>query len=251
MTDKRWRLLLYGDPKVGKTSLAETCPGPRLILDAEGGTDWLASDTMEWDPSGPPPTDLPPDISVVVHTTNWETVEAVNAWLQRGDHAFVSVVLDSLTELQKQCKRAITDQGFRIQDWGALYDKMDPVLRQIRDLTKHPTNPVWCVVITALAKQDNAGKTVPDIQGSMARSLPGQIDTIGYLSTVLATDGSSQRKLIIDANSTLYAGDRTKVLRRSFHGGVPVVIDDATDTLQWNLTELLRFMNQSPEESAA
>lgn len=245
---KRWRLLLYGDPKTGKTSLAETCVGPRLVLDAEGGTDWLASPTVAWNPSDPPPSadDLDKNTSVVVHTTDWDTVESVNAWLQRGQHPFKSVVLDSLTELQKQCKRAIVDSsgGMRIQDWGTLYDKMDPVLREIRDLTKHPTTPLWTVVITALATTKD-DKTIPDIQGSMARSLAGQIDTIGYLRAGgMAPDGTLHREMVVDPTSRLYAGDRTKVLRRRFAGVVPIHLDETTDLIEYNLEHLLRIMNE-------
>lgn len=242
---KRWRLLLHGDPKTGKTSMAETAVGPRLILDAEGGTDWLATKTIPWDPrSGPPPTDLDSDVSVVVHTVDWETVEAVNRYLQKGTHEFRSIILDSLTELQKQCKRAITDTGMKIQDWGTLYDRMDPVLREIRDLTKHPTNPLWTVVIVALSNEKD-GKVMPDIQGSMARSLAGQMDTIAYLRVgQMNADGGQDREMLVDARSGVYAGDRTKVLRRSFKGIVPVAIDDETEELTWNLTQLLKFMNE-------
>jgi len=249
MSDKRWRLLLYGDPKTGKTSLAETVIGPRLVIDAEGGTDWLASETIAWDPhDGPPPTDLDSDVSVVVHTTDWETVEAINVWLQKGRHEFNSVVLDSLTELQKQCKRAITDSGMKIQDWGTLYDRMDPVLREIRDLTKHPKRPVWQVVITALAtekgEKDNS-KILPDIQGSMARSLAGQMDTVAYLRPgSMNPDGVLDREMLVDPKGNIYAGDRTKILRRRFRGVIPVTIDDETDELEWNLAQLLEYMNE-------
>lgn len=241
---KRWRLLLFGDAKVGKTSLAETAPGPRLILDAEGGTDWLASEAIPWNPlDGPPPADLDDDTSVVVHVNDWELLERVNTWLQKGKHPFHSVILDSLTELQKQAKRIITDSGMRIQDWGTLYDRMDPVLREIRDLTKSKGSPVVCVVIVALSNVKD-DKIVPDIQGSMARSLAGQMDTLGYLRAgEMNSDGTEDRELVVDTRKGISAGDRTKILRRQFKGIIPITIDDEDDTLSWNLTELLDFMN--------
>lgn len=248
MADKRWRLLLYGDPKMGKTSLAETAVGPRLILDAEGGTDWLASDTVEWDLRSQLP-ELGDNTSVVVHVRSWEDVEDANRYLQQSSHPFRSLVLDSLTELQKICKRQITDQGMRIQDWGVLYDRMDPVLREMRDLTKHAVRPLWTVVFTALATSKD-DKVVPDIQGSMARSLAGQIDTIGYLRKgTMNADGSMDRELVVDAGNNLYAGDRTKVLRRAFHGVIPITLDESTDKLAWSLEGLLQYMNQPREET--
>jgi hypothetical protein len=243
MRSKKWRLLLFGEAKTGKTSLAETAPGPRLILDAEGGTTWLASNTVEWNPlEGGPPKDLDPDVSVVVSILNWEMLERINTWLQKGGHEFKSVILDSLTELQKQAKRSITDTGMTMKDWGTLYDRMDPVLRELRDLTQVPGSPVECVVLVCLANS-REDRIVPDVQGSMARSLAGQVDTIGYLRVgQMNADGGQDRELLVDARQGISAGDRTKVLRRTFNGVVPIKIDDETDQLTWNLTQLLDLM---------
>ena len=239
MSNKRWRLLLFGEPKTGKTSLAETAPGPRLILDAEGGTEWLASETVAWDPLAGPPPDVKDDVSVVVHITDWELLERVNRYLQKGTHPFRSVILDSITELQKQAKRAVTTSGMKLQDWGTLLDKMDPVLREIRDLTKAPGSPVEVVVLVALGNTKD-DKIIPDIQGSMARSLAGQMDTLAYLRVgQMNSDGTQDRELLVDARQGITAGDRTKVLRRTFNGVIPIRIDDETDELTWNLTQLL------------
>lgn len=244
MVNKRWRLLLFGEPKTGKTSLAETAPGPRLILDAEGGTDWLSSDTVTWDPTQGAPPAVEGDVSVVVHVLNWEMIERVTRWLQKGEHSFRSVILDSLTELQKQAKRSISDTGFQLKDWGQLYDKMDAPLRDIRDLTKLPGSPVDVVIITALANH-REDRVVPDIQGSMARSLAGQMDTIAYLRPgTMRSDGTVGRELIVDARQGITAGDRTKILRRQFHGVVPVDLDEETDTMTWNINQMLELMNR-------
>ena len=241
---KRWRLLLFGEPKTGKTSLAETAPGPRLILDAEGGTDWLATSTVEWDPAQGPPPEVDSDVSVVVHVTDWELVERINRWLQQGNHQFRSVILDSLTEMQKQAKRSITDTGMQLKDWGTLYDKMDAPLRDLRDLTKAPGSPVEVVIITALANTRD-DRTVPDVQGSMARSLAGQMDTIAFLRPgSMRSDGTVGRELVVDARQGITAGDRTKVLRRQFQGVVPVDLDEETDQMTWNITQMLELMNR-------
>ena len=241
---KRWRLLLFGEPKTGKTSLAETAPGPRLILDAEGGTDWLATSTVEWDPNQGPPPEVDSDVSVVVHVTDWELVERINRWLQQGNHQFRSVILDSLTEMQKQAKRSITDTGMQLKDWGTLYDKMDAPLRDLRDLTKAPGSPVEVVIITALANTRD-DRTVPDVQGSMARSLAGQMDTIAFLRPgSMRSDGTVGRELVVDARQGITAGDRTKVLRRQFQGVVPVDLDEETDQMTWNITQMLELMNR-------
>lgn len=246
MSDKRWRLLLYSDPKMGKTSLAETTIGPRLILDSEGGTDWLVNPTISWNPAEPPPTGLDSNVSVIVQTHRWDTVTAVNGWLQRGGHEFNSLVIDSLTELQRRVQTEIAPSGMDLQGWGALFTMMNPVITEMRDLTKHPTTPLWQVVITALATTDQSDKVVPDIDGKMKRSLAGQIDTIAYLRRSFTEDGTAAREMVVDAQNGLYAGDRTKILRRHFNGAIPVVLDDSTDVLSWDLAGLLQYMNEQP-----
>ena len=241
---KGWRLLLFADAKVGKTSLAETAPGPVLFLNAEGGTNWLARKTIPWNPlDGPPEGDIDDETVVVVDVFEWEMLERVTRFLKSGKHPFISVVLDSITELQKQAKRAVTDTGMKLQDWGTLYDKMDPILRELRDLTQVPGSNVACVVLVALANRKDE-RIVPDIQGSMARSLAGQVDTLGYLRPgAMSADGTVARELVVDSRQGIDAGDRTKALRRTFNGVIPIVLDDETDTIEWNLTQLLRGLN--------
>lgn len=242
---KGWRLLLFSDPKVGKTSFAETAPGPVLFLNAEGGTNWLARKTVPWNPlDGPPQGEIDNDTVVVVDVFEWEMLERVTRFLKSGKHPFASVVLDSITELQKQAKRAVTDTGMKLQDWGTLYDKMDPILREIRDLTQVPGSNVACVILVALANRKD-DRIVPDIQGSMARSLAGQVDTVGYLRPgAMTADGKVSRELVVDARQGIDAGDRTKLLRRTFNGVIPVVLDDETDEIEWNATQLMRLLNQ-------
>jgi hypothetical protein len=109
---------------------------------------------------------------------------------------------------------------------------MDPVLREIRDLTEIPGSNVDCVVLVSLAneKDEKVRKKVPDIQGSMSRSLAAQVDTIAYLQPgAMGQDGVAVRELVVDARKGIEAGDRTKVLRRGFHGSIDIEIDDDTD----------------------
>jgi hypothetical protein len=105
---------------VGKTSLAETAPllyGPRLILDAEGGTAWLASDVVKWNfpKEKKPEGKIGPDTSVVVSIRKWQDLERLNNFLQKGKHPFRSVILDSITDLQKQAKKQVSATGMRFR----------------------------------------------------------------------------------------------------------------------------------------
>ena len=87
MSDEAPGLLVHGTPKIGKSWLAESRPGPVLILDGEGSTDFPLKKAPAG--SGTPSTRRPrtgPDDVVVVKATDWQTVVLVNQWLSSGQH---------------------------------------------------------------------------------------------------------------------------------------------------------------------
>lgn len=248
MTEKRLRLLMHGAPKSGKSSLAETALGPRLIVDAEGGTMFGAKDHKLWHDAGQaPPTPDHDDQSIVFIPRSWADVVAAHRWLASGEHPFRSYVMDSLTEVQDRAKKAISTGGiFDQQMWGRLLDEMLMQMTMIRDLTVHPTNPLWTVVIVAHSDQDEANKLMrPMVQGSLRKRLGGLYDVVAHLRTQLNMDtGTYGRELVIDALPGIDAGDRTRLLRRHYGPVVPIHLDDNTDTLTPNLTDFLQILNQ-------
>jgi hypothetical protein len=207
-------LLIHGEPKAGKTHLAHTAPGPRLILDAENGSRFIRGRRVSWDPA----TDAPPAAgewdTCVVQVRDFSTLAHAYTWLNSGQHAFRSVVLDSLTEIQKRCKDQLTgtDDVVTERAWGQLLVRMERLVRDFRDLTMHPTAPIEALVILALS-QDKGGKWRPAIQGGLGVSLPGFVDVIGYLAAIETTgdDGTVHRtrRLLVAPHSQFEAGDRT------------------------------------------
>ena len=194
---KKVAALIHGYSGVGKSPLADTAPGPRLVLDAEGGTDWTDSPKVHWDPAGPPPTGLAPDVSVVVRVRDFETLRQVYGWLTspRVDHEFESVVFDSLTEIQLRCKDSIGGADtFSERQWGELLNKMMQLVRNFRDLKMDARKPVN-VFFVALSTQHDE-QQVADIQGSLRGKLPGYMDFVGYLFTATEAEGLVHRLLI-------------------------------------------------------
>lgn len=237
-------MVIHGDPKVGKTSLAETTIGPRLIIDAEGGTDFGAKTQIPWpDASQPPPSDVGPDDSVVLFARDWSQVSLAHQWLESGQHPFNSYVMDSLTEVQDRAKKAISTSGFDQQLWGQLLDKMLLEMTLVRDLTKHATNPLWQVVILAHTEEKN-NLLRPMVQGGLSKRLGGLYDIIGHMRIGIG-DGSGRpgRELVIDALPGIEAGDRTKILRRHFNGVVPLHLNEDTDEITPNLLDMLKILN--------
>jgi hypothetical protein len=211
-------ILIHGNSKVGKTSLASTSPAPILVLDAEGGWKFLALRRVDWDPmqSAPPAYDGTWDVCHVT-VRDWNTVGQVSAWLQSGRHQFRSLVIDSITELQRRLKENLVGtEQMKMQDWGSLLMKMDAVIRGMRDLTTHPTNPLQVVVFIAETRDSGKGKMIPSMQGQISTAMPYWMDLVGYLFVQDIVDANGQstgqkvRRLLTTPNDDFEAGERVQ-----------------------------------------
>jgi hypothetical protein len=128
-------ILIYGDSGVGKTVLsgsADSVPElrPCLIIDFEGGTESLVRTYPNVDQ---------------VRVTTWKEMQAVYDELLRGKHGYSTVILDSLTEIQKFnmyniMQDLIADKNDRDEDvpsmreWGKNLEQMRKFVRAFRDL---------------------------------------------------------------------------------------------------------------------
>lgn len=203
--------LIHGPSKAGKSWLGDTAPAPRLILDAEGGTRFLASKRIVWNPSGPPPEADGTWDTCITYIRDFSTLAHVYQWLASGKHSFKSVVLDSVSEAQQRCIDAVAGtEAMKIQDWGELLRKMSGLVRSYRDLLIHPTNPIQAVVLIAMTKEVN-GKHTPYVQGQLATSLPYYIDVVGFLRSATDESGETSRFLLVQSHPNYDAGDRTGV----------------------------------------
>lgn len=216
-------ILVHGDSKVGKSTLTSTAPTPLLVLDAEGSWKFIRERgfksglplrRINWDPMTQeiPRHDGSWDVCRV-SVTSWDTVQRVYSWLTQAQHDFVSIVLDSITELQRRLKNNISGDGVikGYDGWGALLARMDNLIRSMRDLTLAP-GPVRCVVFVAETRERN-GKFRPTMQGQIADSLPYWVDICGYMfqSQGLGEDGATPTKttnLWIAPHPQFEAGER-------------------------------------------
>ncbi len=220
--------VIHGHSGSGKSRLVDTAPGPRLILDAEGGSDWTSSPKVSWDPTQPLPTQhedgspITTNTTVVVLVRNFEQTRLVLNWLQSGQHYFESVIWDSITEIQKRCKDAIRgmDSDMTERLWGTLLEKMERLVRDYRDLRHNPIKRVN-VFITALTI-DKDNRQIPDVQGALSRQLTSYVDVTGHLFAK-ATEGDPgarhlaiQPVIIPPSASQVDAKDRTDFLTQRF-----------------------------------
>lgn len=215
---QRMSWLIHGGAKKGKSTLAATAPKPVLVIDAEGSWRFIPGRVVYWnDPlSQPPPTyDGTWDICVV-HVRQWETLAMVRQYLTQWTLPFVSVVIDSITEIQRRCRANLkgTDQ-MKIQDWGVLLAIMDDVIRGFRDLTMMPQLAVRCVVFVSESRENNVGRIVPSMQGQIAIALPYWVDVCGMLYVDYGPDGNGQltkeiRQLYIGPSERFESGERVQ-----------------------------------------
>jgi hypothetical protein len=213
-TDEVLSLLIHAKPKEGKSTLTSTVPLPALVLDAEGS--WKFIDEVgyksgaplrkkTWDPFHDPIPRHDGTWDVCrVHVDSWQTMQQVYLHLVQSEHDFQSLVLDSITEVQRRCKKNIRSDGqMQMQEWGRLLDAMDGVIRGYRDLTLIASNPIRCVVFVAETRFID-GTWVPAMQGQIRDTMPYWVDICGWLFTELHADQSGnvmakEKKLLIGA----------------------------------------------------
>jgi hypothetical protein len=176
--------MVYGESKVGKSTFAVTAPYPRLMLDVEGGHRFLPINVKYWDPirEEPPQADGTWD-TVVVQVREYDVVMKTFQWLQSGKHQFKSLIIDSISELQVKCMDNIAGtEQMKMQQWGELLRHMGALLRDLRDLTMHPTQPLEAVVLTAMARKGQDGVYRPYLQGQLAIQAPYFYDVLGAIT---------------------------------------------------------------------
>lgn len=195
--------LVYGETKHGKSSLLSTMPTPGVILDDEGKWQFFQgrpnpNRKTEAHPNGEPfrlklwrPTEPPPKNDgtwdfAIVKVTSASVLAQAMPWIDRNDHPFVSIGLDSLTVGQEQGIEALrkVDEDFRIQDWGAIRRRVLSDTSRIMTRVSDPANPLRVFAATAHSTFKD-GKHRPAMQGSIQGRLPFSFDSIMFMKKAL------------------------------------------------------------------
>lgn len=217
--------VIHGEPGVGKSWVGDTAPAYRLVLDAEGGSRFTPSTKTYWNPAVEPPPEpgvgrISPHSELIaldwhtciVQLVSFDLMERAYQWLAAGSHPFRSVVIDSLTELQKKVIDQTTGISRPTQaDWGDVLRTMETNVRQMRDLLFHPTRPLECVCLVALT-HNRDGKFRPFVKGQLELTLPGYIDLVGYLYVENGSNGELVRKMLVQPLGDYDAKDRTNAV---------------------------------------
>ena len=240
MSKRGISILIHGPAKVGKSTLADTAPAPRLFLDVEMGSDFTPSKKIFWDPirEKPPVPDGTWD-TCVVYVREYDIVDKTYEWLNSGQHPFRSVILDSISEGQVRAKdRLAGPDGMDLKKWGKLLQQVGGAARKFRDLVTHPVKPIEAVVIIAMTQQRNGtGDWTPYVEGQLRHSLPYLYDMLAYLAKpVRNQDGSFARLLYTGPVPGYDAGGRFEQL-------LPHVIDNP------NITDMLQRIREGADQA--
>lgn len=244
-------ILIHASSKMGKSTLTSTAPTPILVLDAEGSWKFIGRRgfngaplrKVSWNPNNPPPVwNGDWDVCHVI-VRDWSTLSQVYVWLTQAPHQFVSIVLDSVTEMQRRLKKNLVGtEQMKIQHWGELLTRMDDLIRSFRDLTMITGLPVRCVMYVAETINKD-GKWRPYMQGQISNSMPYWVDICGYLFVDSELDDKGQplrkvRKLLIGPHPQFETGERVQ-------GTLPDVI------INPHITDMLKtiFMSSGVRQS--
>jgi len=232
--DSFLNILIYGNPGAGKTVLAGSADKvpemrPVLVVDVEAGTESLRNTY--------------PGVETV-RVTNWKQMQDVYNELYAGGHGFNTVVLDSLTEIQKfsmynimtelVAKKEDADPDVPgMREWGKNIEQIRRFVRGFRDLQMN-------TIFTALMKSDKDSKSgvttmKPYLSGKLADEVAGFLDIVVYYYVKqIGTneDATFKRLLLTQATEQQVAKDRT--------GQLPMIIEDPT------MEVLYKYMTSTP-----
>lgn len=211
-------MLIYGDSGVGKTLLTGTAwdvpeMRPVLVIDVEGGTFTLRERYPMVD---------------VVRVDSWSDMQKVYDALYRGEGDYKTVVLDSLSEIQKFSMTTIMktvkkeDPGRDeevpgIREWGKNLWQVRAVVRGFRDL---PMNVLFtCLADHARDPRLGLDKSSLGLQGRSKNEVPGFVDFVVYLYMKFH-DEENKRFLLTQQTEKELAKDRSNKL--------PTVIENPT-----------------------
>lgn len=193
------KMVVYGDSGVGKTVFGSTAPKP-LYISCEAGLLSIADKDID-----------------VVEINDWPDLVAVFDLLKSGKHQYKSVVLDSLTELQKKHQDYLLSKGgqqrLTMQGWGDNILAMRKVCRAFRDLNMN-------IILIALAGElaSESGDGVARKRFALnGKDLPNEVmgffDLVGYMYTQDVKDDAGQtvtkRAIRFQPNETIPAKDRS------------------------------------------
>lgn len=220
------KILIYGEPGVGKTVLAGSASevadmSPVLYIDIEGGT--MPLSVM-----------YPKIVKNKEQITGIKQIEDLYNELRFMNHPYQTVVIDSLSELQKISMASIMADVVKAdrsrdpdvpsqREWGKNIEQVRRIVRYYRDL------PMHVIMISHDKEIENDKRAVTkqtvSMPGKLAKEIPGFFSTVAFMY-VQQVRGKPRRMLQTRQSGVVVAKDRTCRL--------PAFITDPTMEKLWS-----------------
>jgi hypothetical protein len=192
-------ILIYGDPKNGKTWLAASASelkefSPVLLIDVEGGATAIARDWKDVD---------------VIQVDSHKQLDQVIDGLLNQKHKYKTVIVDTLGVAMDRAEKVFEERpenkGNRFGKWGDLKEWANQTVRKLH-------HAPFLSIFIAHAQDDKdeqtgSVKTVPMLSGSTRTTLPAIPDIIAYLTSERVED-KSRRVLLLQGSDRLVSGNR-------------------------------------------
>lgn len=231
------KMLVYGLPGSGKTVLAGTADhhkvtGPAILLDIEGGRLALRKRS--------PKIKVVP-ITSMVHLK--EVFDKLAVSMEKGECPYRTVILDSLTEMNKLIMIDIMKEVWRKdntrdrhvpskREWGVASEQTREIVRAFRDL---PAHVIFTCHLVEKEDETTGRKSIqPSLPGKLATDITGFVDIVGYLDVAVERKGQEKqliRRLQVAKSRDVIAKDRTDELPDVM---VNPTITDIFDTINHN-----------------
>lgn len=217
-------ILLYGDPKTGKSTFGSQLP-KALFLNFEQGTNALAGIRG-------------------VPILRWTDMKQVLSQLKKPQarEMYDSIVVDTASIAWQLCEQYICQResvdSIRDIPWGGGWNMLKT---EFSECWRQITLLGFGILFIAHSKEkptemtDEEGKPIsamcPDLPSNAYTIINSIVDIIGYLQVQINPDGTSQRYLYTRSTPTIFAGSRYQYLAPKIEFGYQNLVDAIGDAI--------------------
>lgn len=170
-----------------------------------------------------------------------EQLKQLRDFLQKEEHQFETLVIDSITDINERIKKGIEEKTGRKMEknmWAELSDKIKGILFDIKNIDMH-------IIIIAQEKFEKDGdeikKIIPSLNGKLANEICYFMDVVWYIYI----DEEWERRLITSQNDKYLSKDRTKKIWNDTVMDFKVWIEKMNEIAIWEEEVLYTYMSET------